>query len=844
MSSSDDILTENNLPQGLSSAEAALQLQRDGPNEIHSGDTRHLGKILLEILREPMIFLLLAAGVIYLVAGDLHEAVMLQGFVVIIIGVTLAQQYKTERVLKSLHALSSPRALVIRDSRPQRIAGRDLVRDDVIMLSEGDRVPADGEVLIGHDLAVDESLLTGESIPVRKLLGTGCPVHVYAGTMVVQGSAIVRVRATGMLTELGKIGGFLHKLAQPPSPLQQETAGLIRRLAMIGVGLALLAALLFILLRGNVLDGLLVGITLAMSLLPQEFLVILTIFMALGARRIAEQHVLTRHLAAIEALGETTVLCVDKTGTLTQNQMEVAVLVVNGQRFYPSECQVEMPEAFHELLEYSILASEATPYDPMEQAFHRLGREFLANTEHLHDDWTLVREYELTPQMLAMSHLWHERDEVPYKVAAKGAPEAILDLCHLDAAEVEELLAEATRLASDGYRVLAVARALHRGTSLPNKQHDFDFTFIGMAALADPLRHEVNRAVAECHAAGIRVVMITGDYPVTAAAIGRQIGLGTDAVMTGAEIEQLGDDALRNRAKDVSIFARVSPGQKLRLVQALKAAGDVVAMTGDGVNDAPALKAAHIGIAMGLRGTDVAREAASLVLLNDDFSSIVHTVALGRRIFENLRKAMSYTIAVHVPIAGLSVLPLLMGWPLIFYPAHIVFMELVINPACSIVFEEEPIEQDIMRRRPRSRKEPLLTSRHFVLSLLQGGVAMVGVALLYWWLLATGRSDDAARAAAFVALVLSSIGLIIGNRKSGFSLRGNATFIWVVAGTLAGVLLVTCNSSLRMLFQFEPVQPIDWLRAGAVMLAGLGICELLKQLFMPATAARGDGSTG
>lgn len=830
---------DKEVPAGLTSLEAADRLKHDGPNELGPGDRRNVGRILLDILFEPMFLLLIVAGSIYLLTGDIHEAMLLLAFVFIIIIITATQEYKTERVLGTLRDLSSPRALVIRDSQIRRIAGREVVNGDLLIMSEGDRVPADAVILSCHDLSADESLLSGESMPVRKQLeGTAEESRVLAGTMIVQGNAFARVVGTGVNTELGRIGISLRQLPMESSPLQKETAGLVRRLAIIGIGLALVMALLYILLRGGWLNGLLAGITLAMSLLPQEFLVILTIFMALGARRISGQRVLTRRLAAIETLGETTVLCVDKTGTLTQNRMSVAALVVDGKCFYPAAGSKAMPEIFHELLEYGILASEIDPYDPMEQAFHRLGREYLANTEHLHDDWVLVHEYELTPQMLAMSHLWRGPDNAPHRVAAKGAPEAILDLCHVSEAEAVPVIAEAARLAGEGYRVLGVARATHRGDAWPERQHDFDFELLGLVALADPIRPEVQQAVSECRAAGIRVAMITGDYPATACAIGKQIGLESAGVLTGAELESLDDEQLRQKVRDISIFARVLPEQKLRLVKALKAIGEVVAMTGDGVNDAPALKAAHIGVAMGRRGTDVAREAASLVLLDDDFSAIVHAIRLGRRIFSNLRKAMSFTIAVHIPIAGLSMLPLLFGWPLLFFPAHIVFMELVIDPACSIVFEAEPVEKDIMRRPPRSCKEPLLTRRHILLSVLQGSIATCLVGLVYVWMLKAGKPEDAARAGAFAALVFSSIGLIVSNRSDYATLRGNRTFVWVVLGTLTGLLLVNVVPELRLLFRFGLLGLCDWFTLSGVTLAGIALLGLIKQFFAPRILAR------
>jgi len=850
-------VTENSrpsaeLPSGLNAAEAARRLTGGGYNELGEGEHRHIGRIMRDTLREPMFLLLIAAGSIYLMMGDVNEAMMLLAFVFIIIGLTVLQEYRTERVLETLRELSSPRALVIRDGRAQRIPGREVVPGDIMMLSEGDRVPADGTILSCHDLSIDEAMLTGESVPVRKLpmeaeSAQSSAGSVYAGTLLVQGNAIVRVTATGTATELGKIGKSLQQVETETSPLQQETARLIRHLAIIGLGFCLTLTIFYIMLRGGWLDGLLAGITLAMALLPQEFAVILTIFMALGARRISAQNVLTRRLNAIETLGETTVLCVDKTGTLTQNRMSVGLLAVGDEYFYPGHGQQELPETFHQLLEYSILASELNPYDPMEQAFHHMGSKFLANTEHLHSDWLLVHEYELTPELLAMSHLWHTPGEAGHKVATKGAPEAIIDLCHMSAAESAGILEQASKIAAEGFRVLGVARSRLTGENWPSHQHEFDFEFLGLIGLTDPIRPEVPAAIQECYSAGIRVIMITGDYPSTAAAIAAQIGLRNTSVITGEEMDDLSDFDLGQRAKEVSVFARVLPQQKLRLVQVLKTCGEVVAMTGDGVNDAPALKAAHIGIAMGRRGTDVAREAAALVLLEDDFSAIVHAIRLGRRIYDNLRKAMTYTIAVHVPIVGLSILPVLFGLPLIFAPIHIVFMELVIDPACSIVFEAEAEEKNLMQRPPRPANEHLLQSAHFLRSILYGLAALLVVITLYLAALQLDSGEQVARSMAFITLVLTSIGLVLSNRThttgSKSLLRGgNRVLGWVVAGTLLGMTFVTTLAPFQELFRFAPLSLRHWIATLVAGLTSVLLFETIKKLAGQDTKKRGQAN--
>ncbi|MFY7855651.1 MAG: cation-translocating P-type ATPase, partial [Rubrivivax sp.] len=620
--------------QGLSAAEAARRLAQDGPNALPAGERRTVWKIVRETLREPMFLLLLAAAVLYLAVGDLAEGLTLLGFVLVTLALTLVQEGRAERSVEALRDLTSPRALVVRDGLPQRIAGREVVRGDCLQLREGDRVPADARVVVCEGLRVDESLLTGEAVPVGKRAapeegpapaGASVPrpggddqPFVYAGTLVVQGQALACVTATGPRSEIGRIGTALAQGAAEPTPLQRQTARLVRRLALLALVLSLVLVAVHGALRGDWLQAVLAGIALAMAMLPEEYPMVLALFPALGARRLARQGVLTRRITAIETLGATSVLCVDKTGTLTGNRMTVTHLVaggvalgdrfevpaepptdpaLTGQRSTPGESA--LPEAFHPLVEIAILASVVDPFDPMEKAFHRLGQRFLAGTEHLHRDWHLVQAYALSPALRAMSHVWRAEasDGDEQTVAAKGAPEAVVDLCHLAPADRARVAAVVDELAGRGLRVLGVARGRFRGSAWPASEHDFDFEFVGLLGLSDPVRPEVPAAVAECRAAGMRVVMITGDYPATARAIARQAGLADprDAadraldVLSGEEMASLTDEALRERLATVSVCARIAPEQKLRIVKALKARGEIVAMTGDGVNDAPAL---------------------------------------------------------------------------------------------------------------------------------------------------------------------------------------------------------------------------------------------------------------
>ena len=811
--------------RGLSEEEASRRLQEEGYNELPSTKRRSIFAIAFEVVREPMFLLLIAAGAIYLVLGDIREAVMLLGFVFVVMGITLYQERKTERALEALRDLSSPRALVIRDGRQKRIPGREVVREDFIILSEGDRVPADAALLSCVNLSVDESLLTGESVPVLKSScdgtvemarpgGDDLP-FVYSGTLVIQGFGIARVRATGMNTEIGKIGQALQTIEPEETLLQKETARLVRNLAVIGLSLCVVVVVVYGLTRENWLNGLLAGIALAMAVLPEEFPVVLTVFLSLGAWRISRKRVLTRRVPAVETLGSASVLCVDKTGTLTLNRMSVQKIFACGRFYDLNNPDEPLPEDIHEILEFSILASPVDPFDPMEKALRELGRQSLSDTEHLHDNWTLVQEYPLSQQLLAMSRVWKSPDSRRYVIAAKGAPEAVADICHLDETQVRDLSEQINVMAAEGLRIIGVAKADFMQKDLPGEQHEFTFHFVGLIGFADPVRSGVAESIRECYNAGIRVVMITGDYPVTAWNIAAQIGLRQgEGVITGPELEKMHNSELQDRIRKVNIFARVVPEQKLSIVNALKANGEVVAMTGDGVNDAPALKSAHIGIAMGGRGTDVAREASALVLLDDDFSSIVQAVKMGRRIFDNLKRAMAYIFAIHVPIAGMSLLPVLFNWPLVLLPVHIVFLELIIDPACSVVFEAEPEEEQVMSRPPRDLREPLFDRQTVAFSLFQGVSVLLVVLAVFAIAMRRGLGEDDARTLSFTTLIIANLGLILTNRSWSRSIlqtlrSPNTALWWVTGGALFFLGTVLYVPFLRTLFHFDMLHPVD-----------------------------------
>lgn len=810
---------------GLSDEQAKQKLEKEGFNELPSSKPKGIWHIMFGVVKEPMFLLLVACGTLYLILGDLQEGLMLLGFVFVIMGIEFYQEKKTEKALDALKDLASPRALVIRDGVEKRIPGREVVTDDIVVLQEGDRVPADAFVLSCINLMADESLLTGESVPVVKREGKEGDLNtspggddipfVYSGSLIVQGNGVVKIVATGMNTEIGKIGKALESVIEEPTKLKKEMSILVKRLAIIGILLCVIVVVVYTLTRGDLLNGFLAGITLAMAMLPEEFPVVLTIFLALGAWRMSKKNVLTRKPAAIETLGSATVLCTDKTGTLTKNKMTVTQLY-NGTDFCNVFDNKEFPEPFHEIIEYGILSSQANPFDPMEKAITHIGKKHFQNSEHLHANWVMEKEYPLSKEMLAMSRVFNSTGTKGKIIAAKGAPEAIFDLCHLDTATKIKYEQAVTEMAGTGLRVLGVTKAIIKTDHLPESQHDFSFEFLGLIGLSDPIRDNIPEAVAECHKAGIRVIMITGDYPVTALSIAKEIGLkNPELCIAGNELLEMSEEELAIKIKDVNVFARVIPEQKLKIVNALKKNNEIVAMTGDGVNDAPALKAANIGIAMGAKGTDVAREASSLVLMDDNFASIVGAIKMGRRIFDNLQKALGYIFAIHVPIAGLSLIPVFFAdMPLILWPIHIVFLELIIDPACSVIFEAEKEELNLMSRPPKKIDEPFFGAKKIMLSCFQGVGILVVCLLVFFIGQKLGYSAKALRTLTFVTLIVSNIAAILSNRSWTANIfrilvTPNKTVKWIVGGAILFLIMILNIPFLLSLFQFEKIGIIE-----------------------------------
>ena len=789
--------------QGLNSKEVSQRIKTFGYNEIPTSQSKNVLQIALEVIKEPMFILLISCGTLYLLLGDNVEGIILLCWVFIIIFISFYQHRKTEKAIEALKKLSSPRALVIRDGKEIRIAGREVVKDDIIILNEGDRIPADGILLETENLTVDESLLTGESIAVSKTQqnenNKNCVA--YSGTLVIQGRGIMKVSATGLNTEFGKIGKSLQFIEQDQTKMQKEIKILIRNLFVIGAILSLVVMLAFYFTRENLIQSLLNGLATAMAMLPEEFPVVLTVFLAIGSWRLSQKNVLVRKPSAVETLGSATVLCSDKTGTITQNKMEITSLFCEDSLIHKSNFP-KYKDKFHSLLHVSFFASHKDSIDPMEKAIINCFKKYFNKEKVLPKS---IKEYPLSKDIFAMTRVI-KLSEDNYLACCKGAPEAILSLCKVNYCEQIRLLNQIQELAERGQRILGIAKSNWLNHSLPESQKDYDFEFVGFLGFEDPIRPEVPGAIKECYDAGIKVIMVTGDYPTTAKSIAKQAGMDANSlILTGQELKKLSDIELKEKIKSVNIFARIVPEQKLQIINALKANGEVVAMTGDGVNDAPALKAADIGIAMGGKGTDVARESSSLVLLDDNFNSIVLAIRAGRKIFDNLQKAMDYIIAIHIPIIGLTLLPAFFSdLPILLMPLNIVFMELIIDPVCSIAFESEKEEIGTMNRPPRNLNERFFGIKRILGSAFKGLFLLAMVIVVYLISINEGHSEGEIRAIAFSSLIIGNMFLIL----TSLSKTRNALSVLLEKNIALLVILFAATGLLIMLVTVPYLQTV------------------------------------
>ena len=832
---------------GLTVEEAAKRLHDYGPNLLPSSPKRPIWAIALKLTLEPVFLLLLGAGMIYLALGDPIDAIVLLVFVVLSGAISVVQEKRADSILESLRDLSAPRTLVVRSGETVRIPGQDVVTGDLMVLVAGDRIAADGQLDPGAQVTVDESMLTGESEPVTKSASEGGErAYVYSSTMVVSGRGLATVTATGRESRVGKIGAALETITETPSSLNREISGFIKGFGILALITSVVVTVSYGLSQHDWLEATLAGITVAMGLLPEEFAVVLVVFLAMGAWRISRHQVLTRDRVGIETLGSATVLCTDKTGTLTHNSMSVMALW-SPESLKPSLMSHNSIQALIEsdkhVLHVAKLACDPMSADPMEQAILTAWNQRSSETQHGYLEnraaQRICREYPVGPGFLAMTNAWSNLVPDELFLAMKGAPETVINQCDLTQSARESVYQQLNIMASGGLRVLALASAASTELALPNSQSSLQMKFVGLVGLADPLREEVPESVQACLKAGIRVVMITGDHPHTAIAIAQQasiVDLGEhqeDVLMTGRELDAITDAELTAKIEEVRVFARVQPLQKLRIVRALQARGHVVAMTGDGVNDAPALKAANIGIAMGERGTDVARESATLVLLKDDFSSIVKAVSRGRQIYANLRKAIGFIVSIHVPIAGLSVFPILFGQPMLFLPVHIAFLEMVIDPVSSFVYESQPADPALMTQAPRPANESLYPIHMMIESLGLGVVGLLVLLGLNVALEGFNLPEYQIRTVVFIGLVATGFAIVSLNLHSRKLikidvLKTNRSFLLIASCTLVLLAILVFVPQMREIFKFHEIPALWFL--GAIT-GGFSISFLLGLVF-------------
>lgn len=782
--------------QGLTKDEVRVLQEKFGKNRLVPEKKENFFMKIIQVLKEPMFLLLIAAAIIYFLLGEPRDGTIMLVFVVGIISIDVIQEWKTDKTLNALKNLSAPHITVIRDYIEITINSEDLVPGDLMMIAEGVKLPADGKVIKANDLCIDESSLTGEAEGVWKCIDDSVNKdywkkdHCYAGTLVTQGTGIILVEKIGSETEYGKIGINVAEAPDRPTPMEKQMRKLVKVCAAIAAVLFLLVCIITYFnlpdhqLKDRLIESILSGITLAMAMIPEEFPVILTVFLSMGAWRLAKKNSLVRRLPSVETLGAVSVLCVDKTGTITMNKMKVR------------ECW-SINNDIKETNKIMGMACEVDAYDPMEHAMLDYCEENNITKDELFKG-KLINEYSFTNERKMMGHVWKTDDRII--IASKGSPEKILTLCSLDKDEIKTIENKIFDMSSQGLRVIGIGRMIVKDEKdIPKTLEECSLDFLGLVGLQDPPRENVKEDIANCVKAGIRVVMITGDNGITASAIAKQVGIPhSNAIITGDELNSMNDDELKEKIKYTSVFSRVMPEHKMRIVKAFKENGDVVAMTGDGVNDAPALKYADIGIAMGKRGSEVSREAADLILLDDNFSTIVDTIKDGRRIYDNIRKAIGYVFIIHIPIAFASLLaPMLniRSSMLLLLPIHVVLLELIIDPTCSIVFERQPSESDIMERKPRNPKEGILTASVLIKSIIQGMVLFgASFASYYLYLNANPEQAEVARSIGLSIIMISNVLLVqVNSSESEFAYKSlidlkKDTVMWVVGiGTLIGL---------------------------------------------------------
>jgi Ca2+-transporting ATPase len=794
---------------GLNDQEVLTSRRQYGSNQLIYKKENAILKVLKSLIHEPMIILLLVASCIYFINGDTGDGIFLASAIILVSFISIYQDTRSQNALDKLKNFTQPTCKVIRNGAIVAIKSDEIVIGDCLMIEEGTSITADGIIIRSNDFSVNESILTGESLPVFK--DTDKDDHlVFQGTTVTSGLAIARVTAIGNNTRLGKIGKSLEAIEDEKTPLELQINNFVKLMVLIGFIIFLVVWLINYISSQSFLDSLLKALTLAMSILPEEIPVAFTTFMALGAWRLMKTGIIVKQMKTVETLGSATVICTDKTGTLTENKMSLAEIFV----LHASESNEALSAQKNELIRLAMFASEPIPFDPMEIALHQAYTASTSDDER--PNYHMIHEYPLEGKPPMMTHLF-ENNQGKRIIAAKGAPEALMNASDLTSHERKEIEEAIETITANGHRVLAVGEVIFKGDVFPDKQQQFRFRFKGLVSFYDPPKANISKVIQYFYQAGIQVKIITGDNTATTSAIAKQIGFkGSDKSITGDELMKLSQPELEAIVKDTNLYTRMFPEAKLRIINALKKNNEVVAMTGDGVNDGPALKAAHIGIAMGKKGTEIAKQAASLVLLEDDLSKMVEAIATGRKIYANLKKAIQYIISIHIPIILTVFVPLALAWiyPNIFSPVHIIFLELIMGPTCSIIYENEPVEKNTMKQPPRSFTSTFFNGQELITSIIQGLMITAGTLFIYQYAVHQGAEESTTRTMVFITLISANIFLTLENRSFYYSLLTtikykNNLILLIISITLMLTMLLLYVQPLTKFFQFSPLNSIE-----------------------------------
>lgn len=794
--------------KGLSTEEVISSRNKNGSNSLEHQKKNHFLMSLLEMVKEPMFLLLVAAASIYYISGDYGDGIFMTVAIFLVAAISLFQEARSRNAIESLKKLSQPKSKVIRNGELVEIPSEEIVLGDFIQVEEGTFVPADATIIQSNDFSVNESILTGESLSVFKNEASEIK-QVFQGTIVATGLAICEVTAIGNQTQIGKIGKSIETIIEEKTPLQIQITNFVTKMSIIGLVIFVIVWAINYFQSKSVLDSLLKALTIAMSVIPEEIPVAFASFMALGAWRLMKMGIITKQTKTVETLGSATVICTDKTGTITENKMSLAQLYL-----FKSDAIVDTKEKLNpeaeEVLNYAMWSSEPIPFDAMEIAIHEAYTKLESVDER--PNFKLVHEYPLDGKPPMMTHVF-EDSKGKKIIAAKGAPEAIIAVSHLSESEKKQVLVAIEKMANEGYRVLGVGVTEFSETNYPKTQQEFKFTFKGLVAFYDPPKANIQEVFETFYKAGIQVKIVTGDNAQTTTTIAKQIGFKhDDKVLNGDELMTMDEATLKVKVMETAIFTRMFPEAKLKIIQALKDNNQIVAMTGDGVNDGPALKSAHIGIAMGKKGTEIAKQAANLILIDDDFAKMTDAIAMGRKIYVNLKKAIQYIISIHIPLIMIVFIPLALGWlyPNIFTPVHIIFLEIIMGPTCSIIYENEPMESNLMLEKPRPLTNTFFNFKEITISITQGLAITLGLLLMYQYCVQNNFSETYTRTSIFLTLIASNIFLTLENRSFYYSIfttirYKNNLVLLIIGITIAVTSLLLFVPVFSKFFLFEIV---------------------------------------